>query len=211
MPRVFSQKAAKDYPEIGVKKGETYYKWTFKNRVGRGTEMKSKTRPKPSQLTRSPYLSQALAIQERIESLEASSDLPSEVEDIISDLRSLADEAQGSFDNMPEGLQQGDTGQLLETRVSNTNDFADELEGIDLSEFEEDESQRDDVDCGDCQGTGREQDADGNETGNDCPTCEGTGQVKDEDGEPKNSDGQTETEYWEAKLEEVQNASFNIE
>lgn len=211
MPRVHSQTARKDYPEIGVKKGEVYYKWTFKNRHGRGTEVKSKTYPKPSQLTRSEFLSQAYALQERIEALEANDTLPSEVEDIVSDLRSLADEQDEKFNNMPEGLQQGDTGQMLEQRRDSTNEFADELEGLSLDEFEEDEEQRDDKDCPDCQGTGREQDADGAETGNDCPACEGTGSVKDEESTPKNSDGETKEEYWQTKLEEVQNCSFNIE
>jgi len=51
MPRVSSQKAAKDYPEIGVKKGETYYKWKFRY----GGARKSKTHPRPSQLTQSKY------------------------------------------------------------------------------------------------------------------------------------------------------------
>lgn len=51
MPRVSSQKAAKDYPEIGIKKGETYYKWSFRY----GGTHKSKTYPRASQLTQSKY------------------------------------------------------------------------------------------------------------------------------------------------------------
>ena len=53
MPKVHHVKAAKDYPEIGVQKGEMYYHWTFKNQRGPGTKVKSKTRPRASQLTRS--------------------------------------------------------------------------------------------------------------------------------------------------------------
>lgn len=211
MPRVHQQVARKDYPREGIKAGETYYSWTFKNQRGPGTKVRSKTRPRPSQLTRSEYLSAAYALQERIEDLTADSDLPGNVEEIVSDLRSLAEEQEEKRNNMPEGLQDGDTGQLLETRAQNTNDFADELEGLDLEEFEEDESQRDKQECSDCNGTGHELNADGEETGNDCPTCDGTGEVDDEGSTPKNSDGETEEEYWQAKLEEVQNCSFNIE
>lgn len=210
MPRVHSQVAAKDYPDQGIKKGDTYYSWTFKNRVGRGTRVMSRTPPKASQLTRSEYLSQALSLQERVEALEANENLPGEVEEIIGDLRSLADEQDEKFNNMPEGLQQGDTGQLLETRRDNTNSFADELEGIDLDEFKEDEDQRDMRECEFCHGdgfTGSDEDGDKKE----CANCGGTGEVRDEESEPKNSDGETAEEYWQAKLDEVQACSFDIE
>jgi hypothetical protein len=198
MPRVHTQVARKDYPEIGVTKGQTYYKWTFRNRFGRGTVMKSKTFPKPHELTRSEYMSAALLIQERVNNLSASSDLPGEVEDIISDLRQLASEQEDKFNNMPEGLQQGDTGQLLEERKQNCEDYADELEGVDLSEFSEDTTEGP---CDACSGTGKI-------NGEECGTCNGTGEVTLD--EPLNSDEQTEEEYWQAKLEEVQNCSFNM-
>ncbi len=64
MPRVKSQKANKDYPDQGIAKGDTYYKWSF--RFG-GTH-KSLTYPRPSQLTQSK-LSDPLAQQEAAEDM----------------------------------------------------------------------------------------------------------------------------------------------
>lgn len=169
----FVKAAAKDYPQAGIKKGESYYWWKFKARYGNSPRKMSKTRPRPSQLTQSEYLSQALALQERVEDLAPDSTLPDELPGVIDDLRSLGDEQGDKLDNMPEGLQQGDTGQLLEQRRDACNEYANALESIDLQEFEAD------------------------------PDAE-----KDE---PVNSDGETEDEYWQGKLDQIQFESFDIE
>ncbi len=63
--------------------------------------------------------------------------LKDSVEDIAQRLRDLADECTEKHDNMPEGLQQGDSGQLLEERADMCNSAADELDGIDFEDFEE--------------------------------------------------------------------------
>jgi hypothetical protein len=42
----------------------------------------------------------------------------------------LGEQAQESFDNMPEGLQQGDTGQMLENRAQACHDAAATLEAL---------------------------------------------------------------------------------
>lgn len=198
----FVKAAAKDYPDAGIKKGEPYYWWKFKARYGNSPRRMSKTRPRPSQLTQSDYLGQALALQERIEDLELNDSLPGEVESVIEDLRSLSDEQGDKFDNMPEGLQQGDTGQLLEQRRDACSDYADALEAIDLSDFSADEDAEDE--CDECQGTGKDDD-----DGADCIDCEGTGKV--EKAVPVNSDGETEDEYWQGKRDEIQAESFDIE
>lgn len=101
----FVKAAAKDYPKAGIKKGEPYYWWKFKQRYGNSARIMSKTRPRPSQLTQSEYLSQALSLQERINDLEPKESMLGEVESIIEDLRTLSDEQGEKFDNMPEGLQ----------------------------------------------------------------------------------------------------------
>lgn len=64
--------------------------------------------------------------------------LAGERDDIVSEVESLKDETQGNFDNMPEGLQQGDSGQLLEQRVSTLEEFQSELEGLDIPDDEDD-------------------------------------------------------------------------
>lgn len=200
----FVKAAAKDYPKAGIKKGDSYYWWKFKQRYGNSPRLMSKTRPRPSQLTQSEYLSQALALQERIEDLTPDATLPDDLESIISDLRTLSDEQDEKFNNMPEGLQQGDTGQLLEQRRDACNEFADALEGIDIEEFEADLSAKDE--CSECNGTGK---VDSEPDGEDCPECLGDGEVDKDD--PVNSDGDTEEEYWQWRLDEVQNESFDIE
>lgn len=123
-------KARKDYPESGIKKGEEYYHWKFRF----GGIHRSKTPPKPSQLTQSEFLSTLYDLQERLGNLQADNaeDLKTDVEEIASELRDLGQDCQGKLDNMPDGLQQGETGQLLEQRADSCENAADELEGIDF-------------------------------------------------------------------------------
>jgi len=50
MPRVQRVKARKDYPNDGIKKGDTYFKWSI--RTGRrGITYRNLKRPRASQLT----------------------------------------------------------------------------------------------------------------------------------------------------------------
>ena len=69
---------------------------------------------------------------------------------IADELDTIKDNCQDSLDNMPEGLQEGDTGRLLQERIDCLDDVISELENIDYdsikasveqdfdSEFEED-------------------------------------------------------------------------
>lgn len=144
--------ARKDIPEAGIKAGEPYYWWKFRF----GGTYRSKTAPKPSQLTQSTFISTMLSLQERLEALVSSlqvgdttcSDAETERDDIVSEVRAAGDECQSSFDNMPEGLQSGSTGSLLEARVEACETIADELEGVDIPE-EEEEKDEDDKEDGD--------------------------------------------------------------
>lgn len=129
------ERAAKDYPQAGIKKGESYYWWQlYKQR-----KQMSKTVPKRSQLTGSEYQQRLFSI---IEDLEAWQGDWTEVDrdDLVAQLEELRDETQKKYDNLPEGLQQGDTGVLLEERVSNLDGWIDELNSID---FPEEEGERD--------------------------------------------------------------------
>lgn len=135
MPRVHTQKAAKDYPEHGIKKGDTYYKWSF--RYG-GTYM-SKEYPKPSQLTQSK-LSGAYAASEALDAglSEAScpEDIVSLIEDAISDIQSVADEYREAKENMPENLQDSPTAQDCEEKADNLEAWIEDLESV-KSEIED--------------------------------------------------------------------------
>lgn len=142
----FVKKSRKDYPAFGIKKGDSYYYWSLMTGPRSSRTYKSLTRPKPSQLTISAFLSTLYGIQERIEEVKFTEleDLKSFVEEILGDIESLKDETQSSLDNMPEGLQQGDTGQLLQERIDGLENWQSELEGVDL-EFEFDEEEPDEA------------------------------------------------------------------
>jgi len=129
---IFVKKARKD--NSAVKAGESYWWWSFRF----GGKYYSKTRPRPSQLTQSEFTSQILEIGEEIEDI---SDLPfvtnvldleSLRDDLASKIRELGEEQDSKRENMPEGLQEGPTGELLENRYDACETMADELDNIDI-------------------------------------------------------------------------------
>lgn len=60
------------------------------------------------------------------------------IDNIISDLQDIADDLQGRLDNIPEGLQEGDVGQLLQERIDALESAISELESIDVDSVKED-------------------------------------------------------------------------
>lgn len=126
MPRAnFVKAARKDNPV--AKKGESY--WWWKPMVGGrgGAKRYSKERPTRSQLTQSEFLSQLYGIEdEQIGNAKE----PSDLRDAAEALRELGQEEQGKYDNMPDGLQQGDTGQMIEERAQNCEAWADDLDQV---------------------------------------------------------------------------------
>lgn len=131
MPRVYSvKKARKDNP--AVEKGQPYFWWKFRY----GPKQYSATYPRPSQLTQSPFLSQALELAERIEDHGLGEDMAGEVDE----LRSMCEE---SLDNMPDGLRDSSpTGELLQERI----DAMDEAESVfDNIEWDEEEEADDEA------------------------------------------------------------------
>lgn len=146
MPRVnFVKKARKDIPGTDIKKGDSYYWWKFRF----GGKHVSKTQPKPSQLTQSEFKSAMYDIEERISNLSASGtsidELKTEIESIAEDIRSLGEEQTDKLSNMPEGLQQGSTGEMLQGRYDSCEDMAGQLDNIDtdVEEPGEDASEED--------------------------------------------------------------------
>lgn len=100
--------------------------------------------PKPSQLTQSDFLSQFYALTERIDELKAEEGIADEVSSIASDFRDLGSEQEDKKSNMPDALQDGDTGQMLEERKEKCESIADELEGLTLDDSDKEEGQDDD-------------------------------------------------------------------
>jgi hypothetical protein len=127
MARPQLRKAAKDYPQNGIAKGDSYYYVKIKTGPYSSRTIRSKTCPKRYELTGSAFYSQLWQIEdERFDGISTASD----IRDIAEDIRSLGEECRDSFDNMPEGLQQGDTGQRLEERANNCESWADELDSV---------------------------------------------------------------------------------
>ena len=121
MPRVSKQVARKDYPNAGIKKGDTYYKWKFRySPVNR-----SLTMPQAEQLTQSAYMQEWIPLNRDISEFDGEAD---DVDELVERARQLGDEQREKKDNMPEGLQDGDTGQLLEERAEECEELADSLE-----------------------------------------------------------------------------------
>lgn len=56
---------------------------------------------------------------------------------IADELDSIKDQCQDSLDNMPEGLQEGSTGELLQERIDCLDDVISELENIDYDSIKE--------------------------------------------------------------------------
>jgi hypothetical protein len=146
MPRVtFVKKARKpnrlitqediDRANAGIEGAASYYWWKF--RYG-GTHL-SKTPPKASQLTQSEYLGQAYGIEEEIAdfSCDTMDELESFVEEKIDEIRTLGEEQTDKLYNMPDQLQDSDSGQLLQSRADACEAIVSELESID---FDLDES-----------------------------------------------------------------------
>jgi hypothetical protein len=145
----FVKKARKTIKGTGIKKGDSYYWWKFRF----GSKHVSKTPPRRSQLTQSAFYSTmydaedtAADIAEQLRTGKIDfADAKDQLEQIKGDVESAGDECQGAFDNMPEGLQQGDTGQLLERRVEVCQDISSEIDNIDIPDDDDEDLKNDDA------------------------------------------------------------------
>ena len=137
MARVhFVKKAAKAYKAAGIEKGDSYYWW----QNFRGPKQMSKEKPKPSQVASSDYERGVLSAIESLETWQGPWE-ESDRDDLVSELEALMEEEQSKLDNMPEGLQQGDTGQLIQSRIDDLDNWIGELSII---EFPEDDGEEED-------------------------------------------------------------------
>lgn len=136
----FVKSARKDDEEAGIKKGDSYYWWQF----AYSSKRKSKERPKRSQyMTQSDFLGQIYDIEDRLSEISSIEDAESERDSIVDELRSLADECEEKRSNMPDQLQDSGSGEMLQNRYDACNEFADELENIDLSDIEKEDDETD--------------------------------------------------------------------
>lgn len=142
LSKIDRNQPADENDEILINIGESYWTWCFYG----GQPIYSKTKPRQSQLTNNSFKQELYAIQESVEdfSPEDPDEVSEFVEELISNLEELRDTCQESFDNIPEQLQEGNSGQILQERIENLDDVISNLENID-TEFssELDESEKD--------------------------------------------------------------------
>lgn len=140
MPKVhFVKSARKANPRYGIEVGDSYYHWAFMVGGRGGPKICSKTRPTRSQLTQSEFKSALYGIfDDDLASIEKAindtantpdwASIPDDLEAVAERLRELGQEQRDKFENMPEGLQQGDSGQMLEQRADGCESAADEID-----------------------------------------------------------------------------------
>lgn len=142
LSKIDRNQPADENDEILINTGESYWTWCFYG----GQPIYSKTKPRQSQLTNNSFKQELYSIQESVEdfSPEDPDEVGEFVEELISNLEELRDTCQESFDNIPEQLQEGNSGQILQERIENLDDVIYNLENID-TEFssELDESEKD--------------------------------------------------------------------
>lgn len=130
MARVhYVKAAAKDYPRAGIAKGESYYWWKNFRQV----KQMSKHKPPHSQTASSEYARSVWSLLEGLEAWEGDW-AESDKDDLVGALEEIRDNEQDKFDNMPEGLQQGDTGQTIEQNVESLDEWISELQSIEFPE-----------------------------------------------------------------------------
>jgi len=140
MPRVhFVKKARKARREHGIKKGDSYWWWA--NRMpGRmsGVKRYSKTPPERWQtLPPGSFAASVAFLQQQLDNLSVemgAEDLKSAIDGVAEEVRSLAEEQDEKFNNMPESLRAGPTGELLNERQEALASWADELEAVEEDE-----------------------------------------------------------------------------
>jgi type VII secretion effector (TIGR04197 family) len=144
MARVFTAKAAKDYPNHGIKKGDTYYYWSpgF-----RGVKQMSATPPRPSQLTTSKMsgaLAAGEALQDAINDASCVEDITSAMDEAIESIRSVAEEYEEASQAETSNGNRVPNADEMEEKAQGLNDWADsiesdkgEVESLDATDYED--------------------------------------------------------------------------
>ena len=137
MPRVHHVKRARR-DNSAVKKGEEYWWVRHKTGPASGFTVRFARPPKQSELTQSSFYQKIYELAEGIDE----SDDPEQLQSRLCDeLRELADELQGSKDNLPEQLQEaeGGTGGLLTERIEAVESAISDIEGLSVPDEDSEE------------------------------------------------------------------------
>lgn len=87
--------------------------------------------------TRSVFMQEVESIQKDIEALEANENLEGGVDGVKERIESLKSTTEDSLSNMPEGLQSGSTGEMLQERVDALEEMISSFDSIDFDFDEE--------------------------------------------------------------------------
>ncbi len=140
MAKLTSQKARKEYIcskcQKTISPGETYKKITAMYSKPRIVCNDCKV-PR-SELTSSEYLAWLYDLQDTFEINDES-----DVESLSEELENQVSELQDRFDNIPESLQDGDAGTLLQERIDTLESAISDLEQIDFDDIEEEPDDED--------------------------------------------------------------------
>lgn len=128
-------KPANKKDEVLIHKGEPYYWWQFSGRE----RSISKNKPRRSQLTQSEFLSELWDIEDDISEAcpDTVEDLKACVEEWKERIETLREQCEERRDNMPESLQESETGQLLQERYDGLDSWYNDIEAVDLDIDEE--------------------------------------------------------------------------
>jgi hypothetical protein len=151
MPRVTSHKKNKvgtfrcDRCAEPIVAGQEFYSWAFRY-GGKHYQHTSHGKVKQSQLTQSKMSGVYSAIESASDTImgaDNAADIASALNDCATEVESVKDEYQESFDNMGDGLSQGPTGQEIEEKISALEEFCETLSSeasdIESEEFDFDE------------------------------------------------------------------------
>lgn len=119
--RVHYVKAAKDYPDQGIKKGEMHYTWALFRQKPR----RSKLKPSRSQLEASDFKSR---LYDLIDSTLPACTCSEDLESLAGEVRELGEEQSSKVDDLPENFQNGEQGERLNARADELSTWADEIE-----------------------------------------------------------------------------------
>ena len=124
--------------------GEPYYWWQFA--FAPKSIRCDNHPPKPKDLTRSAFWGTLLGIQEEdFSGAEDTDAVESLRDDVVSQLEDLKSEIEGNLSNMPDSLQQGSTGELLQERIDALDEAISNLQGVDCTAAEPDDDDDDEA------------------------------------------------------------------
>ena len=129
MARPKLRTARKDYGDI--KAGDQYWYVQIKTGPRSSRVLRQKEPFKRSQLTSSEYLSALYDWEDEKANISDMDD----AQDFADRIRTLGEEQSEKLENMPEGLQQSSSGEMLRERADACENAADEIEGI-IGEWE---------------------------------------------------------------------------